>query len=139
MPCGSRSSIRTPGTGLELTVIAAVVVGGTWRSRAGAERSSGTLFGVLLLGTIGAALVFLRAESQWEKAIQGLIILVAVAFDGFSTKAEGAWLTHRGDSPPAFRSPQLVLACARASRNRRIRGDRQELSHGGQCFRRLCG
>ncbi len=73
------------GAGLELTVIAAVVVGGTAVS-GGRGTLAGTLFGVLLLGTIGAALVFLHAESQWEKATQGLIILVAVAFDGFSVR-----------------------------------------------------
>jgi rhamnose transport system permease protein len=71
------------GAGLELQVIAAVVVGGTAVS-GGRGTLLGTLFGVLLLGTIGAALVFLQAQSQWEKAIQGLIILVAVAVDGIS-------------------------------------------------------
>ena len=76
------------GAGLELTVIAAVVVGGTAVS-GGRGTLVGTLFGVLLLGTIGPALVFLQAESQWEKAIQGLIILVAVAFDGFSVRRRG--------------------------------------------------
>ena len=46
-----------------------------------AERSFGALFGVLLLGTIGSALVFLHLEAQWEEAIQGVIILLAVASD----------------------------------------------------------
>jgi rhamnose transport system permease protein len=76
------------GAGLELQVIAAVVVGGTAVS-GGRGTLFGTLFGVLLLGTIGAALVFLHAQSQWEKAIQGLIILVAVAVDGISERRRG--------------------------------------------------
>lgn len=68
------------GTGLELQVIAAVVVGGTAIS-GGRGTLFGTLVGVALLGSIGPALVFLGTQPQWEKAIQGLIILLAVATD----------------------------------------------------------
>jgi rhamnose transport system permease protein len=68
------------GTGLELQVIAAAVVGGTAIS-GGRGTLIGTLIGVALLGSIGPALVFLKTQPQWEKAIQGLIILLAVASD----------------------------------------------------------
>lgn len=68
------------GAGLELQVIAAVVVGGTAIS-GGRGTLAGTLLGVLLLASIGPALVFLGTQPQWEKAIQGGIILVAVASD----------------------------------------------------------
>jgi rhamnose transport system permease protein len=68
------------GTGLELQVIAAAVVGGTAIS-GGRGSLIGTLIGVVLLGSIGPALVFLGTQPQWEKAIQGLIILLAVASD----------------------------------------------------------
>ena len=68
------------GVGLELQVIAAAVVGGTAIS-GGRGTLIGTLIGVALLGTIGPALVFLGFEPQWEKAVQGLIILAAVASD----------------------------------------------------------
>jgi rhamnose transport system permease protein len=70
------------GTGLELQVIAAVVVGGVAIS-GGRGTLAGVLFGVALLGTIGSALVFLGAEAYWEKALQGAIILIAVASDAF--------------------------------------------------------
>jgi rhamnose transport system permease protein len=70
------------GTGLELQVIAAVVVGGVAIS-GGRGTLWGTLIGVALLGSIGPALVFLHVQPQWEKAIQGLIILLAVASDAF--------------------------------------------------------
>ena len=63
-----------------MKVIAAVVVGGTAIS-GGRGRLVGTLFGVLLLGTVGSALTFLHARPEWERAIQGLIILLAVATD----------------------------------------------------------
>jgi len=75
------------GTGLELQVIAAVVVGGAAVS-GGRGTLIGSLIGVALLGTIGPALVFLHAEPQWEKAIQGLIILTAVAADSLYKRKE---------------------------------------------------
>jgi len=68
------------GTGMEMKVIAAAVVGGAAVS-GGRGTLVGTLFGVLLLGTIGSALVFLHLEAQWEEAIQGGIILLTVASD----------------------------------------------------------
>ncbi len=68
------------GGGLELQVIAAVVVGGT-AVTGGRGTLLGTLIGVALLGSIGPALVFMDAKPQWEKAVQGLIILAAVATD----------------------------------------------------------
>jgi rhamnose transport system permease protein len=68
------------GIGLELKVIAAVVVGGTAIS-GGRGSLAGTLLGVLLLSTAGPALTFLGAAASWERALQGLIILLAVAAD----------------------------------------------------------
>ena len=68
------------GVGLELKAIAAVVVGGT-AINGGRGKLVGTLIGVALLGTIGTALTFLGVNPFWEKAIQGAIILAAVASD----------------------------------------------------------
>jgi rhamnose transport system permease protein len=74
------------GQGMELQVIAAVVVGGVAIS-GGRGSLLGSLLGVALLGSIGPALVFLRIPPQWEKALQGLIILLAVASDAFGRRA----------------------------------------------------
>jgi rhamnose transport system permease protein len=68
------------GLGLELKVIAAVVVGGA-AIRGGRGTVIGTLLGVVLLAAIGPALTFLGVNAYWERAIQGGIILVAVATD----------------------------------------------------------
>ncbi|MGA2232059.1 MAG: ABC transporter permease [Tepidisphaeraceae bacterium] len=68
------------GLGLELETIAAVVVGGT-AIAGGRGNLFGTLLGVILLGTISAALGFLFGQAYWDKAIQGGIILFAVASD----------------------------------------------------------
>lgn len=74
------------GLGLELKVIAAVVVGGTAIS-GGRGTVAGTLLGVVLLGAIGPALTFLGVSAYWERAIQGGIILVAVAVDALPRRA----------------------------------------------------
>jgi rhamnose transport system permease protein len=73
------------GSGLELQVIAAVVVGGVAVS-GGRGTLWGTLIGVLLLGAIGPALVFLHTKPQWERAIQGVIILASVSGDAFTRR-----------------------------------------------------
>jgi len=68
------------GLGLEMKVIAAVVVGGT-AVTGGSGTMTGTLLGVVLLGAVGPALTFLGVSAQWERALQGVIILAAVAID----------------------------------------------------------
>jgi rhamnose transport system permease protein len=68
------------GVGLEMKVIAAVVVGGV-AIRGGRGTIAGTLLGVALLSLIGPALTFLGVSAYWERAIQGAIILAAVALD----------------------------------------------------------
>ena len=68
------------GIGLEMKVIAAAVVGGT-AIRGGSGTLAGTFLGVVLLGAIGPALTFLGVSAYWERALQGAIILAAVAVD----------------------------------------------------------
>jgi rhamnose transport system permease protein len=68
------------GIGLELKAVAAVVVGGT-AIRGGRGTLVGTLVGVALLGTIGPALTYAGINPFWEKAVQGAIILGALASD----------------------------------------------------------
>jgi rhamnose transport system permease protein len=68
------------GLGLELKVIAAVVVGGA-AITGGRGTILGTVLGVVLLGVIGPALTFLGVSAYWERAVQGAIILSAVAID----------------------------------------------------------
>lgn len=68
------------GIGLEMKVIAAAVVGGA-AVRGGQGNVTGTLLGVVLLGAIGPALTFLGVNAYWERALQGSIILAAVAID----------------------------------------------------------
>ncbi len=75
------------GAGLELQAIAAVVVGGA-SVNGGRGTVLGTIAGVLLLASIGPALVFFKIQPQWERAIQGLVILAAVASDSLFHKSK---------------------------------------------------
>jgi rhamnose transport system permease protein len=80
------------GIGLEMKVIAAVVVGGT-AIRGGRGTLVGTLLGVVLLGAIGPALTFLGVTAYWERAIHGAIILAAVAIDAVGSRPIGETTT----------------------------------------------
>ncbi|MBL9215074.1 MAG: ABC transporter permease [Opitutaceae bacterium] len=73
------------GAGLELKVIAAVVVGGVAIS-GGRGNLWGAFAGLLLLACVSPALTHLRIEAYWEKAFQGAIILLAVVADGVRTR-----------------------------------------------------
>jgi rhamnose transport system permease protein len=71
------------GVGFELVVVTAVVVGGT-AIRGGIGGIIGTVLAALLLGSIRSALLFLdlgAAATYWERAIPGVLILVAVLAD----------------------------------------------------------
>ena len=68
------------GLGLEMKVIASVVVGGV-AITGGTGSVAGTVLGVVLLGAIGPALTFLGVSAYWERAVQGAIILAAVVID----------------------------------------------------------
>jgi rhamnose transport system permease protein len=75
------------GSGLELKVIAAAVVGGVAVS-GGRGKLWGVFAGLLLLACISPALTHLHIEAYWEKAIQGAIILLAVVADGMRSRKQ---------------------------------------------------
>lgn len=71
--------------GLELNVIAAVVLGGV-AIFGGSGTIVGALLGAVLLGTIQNALTILRLNQFWLQAISGFAILVAVTVDLLITR-----------------------------------------------------
>lgn len=73
------------GVGLELRVIAAVVVGGV-AITGGRGALAGAIVGVALLATLGPALAFLGANAYWDRALQGAIILAAVSADAMALR-----------------------------------------------------
>ncbi|MDR2435081.1 MAG: ABC transporter permease [Treponema sp.] len=73
----SQRVTTTMGTGLEMTFIAAVVLGGTSVS-GGSGKLLGTIFGAAILSVIAPAINYLGISSDWSDAIMGAIIIIAV-------------------------------------------------------------
>jgi rhamnose transport system permease protein len=70
----------TGGTGYELLVVSAVVVGGV-AIFGGSGTVLGAALGALLLNTINQALGALKLSSFWDQAVAGGLLLAAIAFD----------------------------------------------------------
>lgn len=67
-------------SGIELSVIAAVILGGT--SLVGGKGTiAGTLLGVLILGTLNNGLTLLNVSSYYQEIARGVVLLMAVALD----------------------------------------------------------
>jgi ribose transport system permease protein len=84
----SQTSTGEPSAamGIELTVIAAVVIGGT--SIYGGEGAIWrTVLGVLLLTLIGNGFDLLNVNVTYQQIIQGVIILAAVGIDSWSRRS----------------------------------------------------
>ena len=78
---GRAGSVQTnTGTGLELQVVAAVVIGGTSIS-GGRGSSLAALTGAVLIGVILNGLILLGVPGIWQDAVLGGLILLAVATD----------------------------------------------------------
>jgi ribose/xylose/arabinose/galactoside ABC-type transport system permease subunit len=78
---GTASS--STGTGYELTVIAAAVVGGA-SLIGGRGTALGALFGTLVIMLIENGIIILRLEQEYRLVIIGLAIIVAVSLDRLS-------------------------------------------------------
>ena len=72
-------------SGLELLVIAAVVVGGV-NIFGGSGSVLGAMLGAIVLGTIQNALGILRVDQFWLQAFYGAAILIAVTLDALLTR-----------------------------------------------------
>jgi rhamnose transport system permease protein len=70
----------TAGTGYELQVVSAVVVGGV-AIFGGSGSVVGAALGALLLSTISSALYVLGISPFWDQAIWGFLLLLAIALD----------------------------------------------------------
>ena len=85
----SRAEAADPGagTGMELQVIAAVVIGGT--SLMGGRGSVfATFVGVLIMAVLETGLAQIGASEQVKRFITGLIIIAAVGFDVYRTRMQ---------------------------------------------------
>lgn len=77
-----RLASATPiaGQSLNLSAIAAVVIGGT-SLFGGIGRLTGTFVGVLLIGVLNNGLAIANVSAFWDETIQGLVIFAAVLID----------------------------------------------------------
>ncbi|MGI5152669.1 ABC transporter permease [Plantactinospora sp. CA-294935] len=78
------------GSGIELNVVAAVVVGGV-AIFGGSGSVYGAALGAVLLSTIGSALPVLKVNPFWQQAVVGALILAAIGLD----RALAARVAHR--------------------------------------------
>ncbi len=78
----SQLSAASPvaATGLELTVVTAVVLGGA--SLAGGRGTVfGTVLGLIIIGVLNNGLILLNINSFWQDVARGTLLILAVSFD----------------------------------------------------------
>jgi ribose/xylose/arabinose/galactoside ABC-type transport system permease subunit len=97
----------TTASGYEGSVLMAMVVGGI--NLAGGEGGvSGAVFGALLVGIINNMIILLEIPSDYTKAIQGVVIIVAVAINIYTARKAAGIISPR-------RARKLAAAAAKAA------------------------
>jgi len=83
----SRFTVADPGsgTGEELRLIAACIIGGA-SLKGGKGTVLGGLLGLIFVGFINNGMVLLRVPVYWQNLAMGIILLLAVGFDTFSQR-----------------------------------------------------
>jgi ribose transport system permease protein len=74
------SATPTAASGLELSVITAIVLGGASLT-GGRGTVVGTLLGMLIIGVLNNGLVLLDVGSFWQDVARGTLLILAVSFD----------------------------------------------------------
>jgi ribose transport system permease protein len=85
----------TLGSGLELQVIAATIIGGTAIS-GGSGTVPGALIGALIISVINGGLVFFAIGPNWSGVVTGATIVVAVSADGVLRRRRAARMARAG-------------------------------------------
>lgn len=83
----SRLNAATPkaGTNFELDAIAACYIGGASAS-GGIGTVAGAIIGSLVMGILNNGMSIMGIGVDWQQAIKGFVLILAVAFDIFSKK-----------------------------------------------------
>lgn len=82
--------------GIELQVVAAAVVGSV-AITGGVGTIAGATLGALVLGVINIALVVLRVSPFWQQAIQGALIVAAIALDTLLARSVARRMMRKRD------------------------------------------
>lgn len=75
----------TSGTGYELDVIAAVIIGGASLS-GGKGTVLGAMLGAAIMGVLRNGLILLNVSPYWQQTVIGIVILTAIAADQLSKR-----------------------------------------------------
>ena len=74
------SGAPTSGTGTEMEVITAVIIGGV-SINGGKGTMVGAFFGALIIGILSNGLTIMNVGQYYQDVITGLVLILAVAFD----------------------------------------------------------
>lgn len=79
------TATSSTGSGVEMTVISAAVIGGA--SLAGGKGTvAGAVLGVIMMSVINNILVILNVSVHWQNFITGAILILAIIFDTLSNR-----------------------------------------------------
>lgn len=85
------SGQTSAGIGTELTIMAAVIIGGT-SMFGGSGTVLGSFLGCLLLAVINNGLVLMRVSTNWQNMIFGLILIISLFIDKYRREKSGGGL-----------------------------------------------
>lgn len=91
--CLVRTSNPFDVIGTELTIIAAVVLGGT-NITGGRGTVRGTLLGVFMITVISNSLIMIGISTYWQRAVLGLLIICSVTISAFQNKKKNLSKLH---------------------------------------------
>ena len=88
--CIARFNSAAPaaGTNYELDAIGACYIGGA-SAYGGTGTIGGAVIGAIFMGVLNNGMSILGVDSNWQKAVKGLVLLAAVIFDVLSKKRSG--------------------------------------------------
>jgi len=86
----ARLNIAGPqaGTGFELEAISAAFIGGA-AVQGGIGTISGAIIGGFIIGVLNNGMSILGIGSDWQQAVKGMVLLLAVAFDVYNKRRSG--------------------------------------------------
>ncbi len=79
------TATSSTGSGVEMTVISAAVIGGVSLS-GGKGTVAGAVLGVIMMSVISNILVILNVSVHWQNFITGAILILAIIFDALSNR-----------------------------------------------------
>ena len=76
------------GDGFELEAISAAFIGGA-AVQGGVGTIGGAIIGGLIIGVLNNGMSIMGIGIEWQQAVKGLVLLLAVAFDVYNKRRSG--------------------------------------------------